>query len=294
MNRREFLLTTGTIVALAGCLTEEQINHSQDDNNGSSWEDVEPDERFQLVDFEVPKDNEVPIGDEISWSITIRNRSDEDATFESDVILCEGACMEAEHWQKVEEISLEIPTDETETYEFEGDSWGVLRALTYRVVKLDELFDISITGELFDLGETAESPNDIFATVEDFELQDSYTYTDSDGDEIIEESSPGSQWAFIWIKAWHESQGRTHLPRQSSFTIHHEYIGDDDLSYHYEYSPESISKEQEEYNGDEVLPDTERDGWIAFEIPNDVSLNNITIGWEETSNERYGARWIVS
>lgn len=176
--------------------------------------------------------------------------------------------------------------------------WGVVEGTeTYETVMGDERTIPKITlvdYEDFEsqrtiqkpFGEYYETPNDIFATVFNVDLKATYDYEDYNGDTAQAEPEEGNQWCFVFVDATNESDSTERLPYEGDIkVISGDRQYDDQILY-----DEPINLADRRYEGEEVQAGITRTGWIPYQIPSGLNVEDLKVVW---SDEVPGLEWTV-
>ena len=263
MQRREYLVAAGTVAtASMGGIGQAPKASAQDS-------------QFELVEVEAP--TEVGVMDPFTYSYTVANAGDEDATFWTYFTL--------DAWGESEVISerhaLEIPAGEEETVENNTAHSPYIGTLRYTIHEFDQSFSIEAGPASREVGEEWRSPNDIRLRVNNIEFTDTYEYEDYDGATSEESASAGSQWAFIDFYAENVGNESEYIPYDRDVNI----IADGQ-----QFETAYITKEEGAYESDQIRPEISREGWIAYEIPAELTPEDIEVSY---TNDVYEGEWTV-
>lgn len=294
MRRRKYLTVWGgLLVSLAGCAEgsdsgDAEAASGEDDATETEADTVEPTETeeprepsFELASADAP--DEVEINQDWTWSMTIRNSGDAEGTFSTTIYVTD---LEANNRATVSDIEETIGPGESYTYESSLDSYPYITRLRFELEDGTELFEVQVLSRWLSFTELYESPNQVLATVTDVEFQDSYTWEGSSGRAYEEEPDAGNRWAFVYVYAENNSESTELLPTKGDFTV---WVDDR------QYDHSLIGTDEGQYEGGEVGPDVDRDGWICYEVPEDVATSDLSIEWfGSTVSGDYGVRWSVS
>lgn len=302
MNRRKVLLGSGVVLTstLAGCTGNEtgngensgNGNSTNPSNSGNNESDTEEptdggngntdnesagEPEFEVESLDMPE--EVEVGEEWSWSITVANTGDADGTFETAVYVKTADT----DFTEVGTIELEIPAGGTATYESDTGTLRYITRATYRFEALDLEQEIQAVSRSLTFGESYRTPQDIVVTAHSIDLRDVYEYENYDGETATEEASSGSQWAFLEFEAANESGSSEFVPLEGDVSL---IAGDT------QYDSQYISKEDGKYEGGEVQPGITREGWIAYEIPSDLRVGDLEVAYSGSNFEgEWSVRW---
>ena len=280
----------GSVLALAGCVgdtdddtdpgddtddepepaddtddTDDDDAPEPDDDTDDTDDEPEPDPEavLEVVEYDFPE--EVEAGEEWSWSVTVENTGGADGTFESGVFFSEPDG-QREH---LGDISLDVPAGESAIYESDTAAFPYVTRIEFYFDEPDESVVVSILTATLNFGEYFRNPDGIEMTVNEVDLRSSYTYEDWDGSDATEEASSGYQWAFVYFEATNDSGSSEWLPWEGDVNI---------LVNGSQYDNEYIHKEEGRYEGgSEVADGVTREGWLAYEVPDDLSVSDLDI-----------------
>lgn len=284
MNRRRFL-TAGTVALIAGCTGGGQSGPEAEGTptptqSPSPTPSPEPTPTataappsFRVVDIQAPE--EVEIGKAFSIEITVENTGGQAGSFSAPIYLknTEYDWTEGPVWdfgtiqpgESVTERSAEVSLDYIDRYTFRmGESSTTAVAQTVSAKQR--------------WGSVYTTPRGYKIRVDEPELQSSYEYEDYQGNTAESEPDSGFQWAFVnvWVK---NETGQTNFsPLATEFPIlagNSQYDGSTYLI------DEPVEKGQP-FEGGELQPDVEREGWIAYQVPAELGVDDLVVGWSQT------------
>lgn len=296
MNRRGFLTTCATlsIGAIAGCSSggdtstdnttttritsdvETTISETSTEKTETTTEVGEPE--FKLISFDAPK--QVEIGKEFTIKAEIKNVGNAAGKFHS---VISGKTVDSD-WQKAGDIETEeIAPGETATWTSKTVTFSYQMQTTFRIEQLDKQFTIRSVSRKLAFGETFTSPEGVAVTVQKLELKTYYEYEDYDGNTAEKRAGDGKQWAFVYLKAKNETGESQFVPLTTDVNL---------VAGNTQYDEAYINKEANKYDGGEVESGIVRKGWIAYEIPDDLSKADVRVAWSgEDINGKWSVRW---
>lgn len=221
---------------------------------------------FVVESVDIPE--EVEIGEEWSWAITIANTGEVGGTFRTEVT----ASIGDSDFQRLGEIELEIPAGETATYESETATTSYLTQATLRFEEFDLERDVNVVTRSLTFGEPYQNPEGIVTVAHGIDLQSSYTYEGYDGSEETETAGDGMMWAFLEFEATNDGGSPEYVPSDSDISI---------ITGNQQYNSTYINKEEGQYESDEIQPGITRRGWIAYEIPNDLTGEDLSVAYSD-------------
>lgn len=169
--------------------------------------------------------------------------------------------------------------------------WGVVEgSVTYETVMGDErtipritLVDYeefeTVQNRDLNVEETYETPQGVSVTVLDIELQDSYEYEDYQEEIASAEPDTGNQWCFVVFESTNNSGSAEFIPFDSDISIvSNGSQFDSDFAL-----DEPINRNEGAYEGGEVQDGISRTGWILYQIPDDLLLDDIEVVWSDST-----------
>ena len=296
MKRRNYLAVGGTVAgAITGALghetvgvaagdeqpEEDQVNEDagEESKNGDEDDQTATAGQFELVGMEVP--DEVAVMTPFTYSYTVANTADEDATFWTYFTVdAFGRAGVAETRE-----GLKIPAGERATVERNTAHAEYLGTVRYHVEAFPASVSFRAVPASRELGEVWRSPEDLTVVVEGIELRDSYEYEDPDG-AVVEEPAPErSRWAFVLVRVENVATESRSLPRDRAFKI---------ISDGQQFDRVRVKATDGAYEGCRVEPDTARSGWIAYAVPTGLTTADAVVSYTDgDANGEWTARWAV-
>lgn len=244
---------------------------------GVRWSSLESIQKFELVDVEYP--NQIEVDREWTFELTVRNTADTSRSFETEVF----SRIHDDAFEQLDVFQYEVQGSDERTIESPSISLEYAEETTILIAEIDSRFSFDVEYKQTTIGESYRNPDDIVTIVDEVDLRDSYTYEGWDGEEREEEAAEGMQWAFVFVEVENDGDESEYLPRKSDFTIR---VG---VS---QFDDEWISKGEGEYDSGEVGPGVVREGWIAYEIPEELTADELTIVYSDSDfTGGYGAHW---
>jgi hypothetical protein len=293
MRRRTYLTVAVSTIPLAGCSEtatdpanggngdggggDESTSEQSEESNGSaeSEPEPEPEPEFEVRSVNAPE--EVELGEEWSYSMTVANTGDADGTYTGVVEIDSPAFQQPE----TSEFSSDITAGEEVTYESGTVTTEIITELT--ITLEGESTTVQFVSAKLDFGDTYEAPDDVTVTVKWVDLQGAYRYEGFNGEMRMVDASEGRQFAFVEVVVENDSGSVTLIPYGQDFAIRVDQR---------QYDPVVVNLEEGKYAGGEVGPGVVREGWIAYEIPEELGEEDLTVEWfEQTVRGDHGARW---
>jgi hypothetical protein len=276
MNRRGVIeaIGVGGLTVLAGCSSNSSNEQSE---QGQSSAPVD----FEIVAYNTPKTLE--IGERGEIEITVHNAGERKADFRAPLYVRTPGreWEELGYWTASGVLSgfnetLQSPSGGiTKPIQFDH-----IQRVQYRLGELSKSPVIQITPANLSWGEQYTTPEGYIIGINQPRLQDTYEHKKF-GYTVSAEPDDGNQWVFVNAYVKNET-GQTALsPFGSDFVLIYD---NSQVRQNYDDSPFYDPINQgDEFEGGELQPGIERSGWIAYQIPSNISANEITIAWSKTT-----------
>jgi hypothetical protein len=171
-------------------------------------------------------------------------------------------------------IGGEIPAGEEKTYE-KSMTANSVSTNVMSLAGTDAESNLRIVPKRIQVGEEYTTSNDIGITVESIDLEEFYMYEDYMGEESVNEPESG-QYVFVDLRTQNQGDVPKRLPSSIDFQV---------LANNRQYESTTLYDEPadrgESYEGGEVQPGIIRDGYMTFEVPEDVNKEDISVVWNE-------------
>jgi len=251
MNRRTLLSLSGAgLAALAGCGSSAPEPREQTATNEPT-PTAEPE--FELTSFETPAEAE--IGEEFSFTFTVRNVSGRRAEFSTalEVRLAGG------EWSSSSEWSSMIDPGSEETFESRPLTANYLGEYDVRLTFFDEVATTVFVPARAHFGYAHEFYNGAVASVVEVVEED----------EIGEyQTESGEKFMRAFVQAENTAENIITLPSPASFAL---------LADNSQF--ERQGSFQDPYPGGDVQPGVVRSGYVTFVVPDNVSRSDVQIVW---------------
>ena len=253
MNRREYLASTSLFVGgVAGCA--EDPTTQQSTTESESTPDPTP---FELVGVDAPE--EVEIGQSVSYAFEIRNTAEQEQVFETDIRTRLG---EHSDWGIANTWTERMPAGETRLLESEPFTANYMGDFAVDIAALDERITIVFSNANLEYGYNFDIWNGATVSVVDVEFANQIgSYVPENG-----------QFARAYVSATNASNEVVNLPAPQDFSV---------LVGNTEYEPLNI-QEGDFYEGGEVQPEILREGFVTFEVGDNVAIEDIVVVWSIT------------
>lgn len=245
------------------------------DNSTSGTQDESPTDNSESSDISLNSLNvpgEVEMGESYTVEATFENSGGKSGEFETTVMIRDHDSSSFSATENT--ISGEIGPGEQETYETSLKASDV-SSNVIGLAGTNAESSLRIVPKKIEVGDEYSTSNRIGITVKSVELASYYRYEDYMGEERIQEPDSG-QYIFVNIKTQNQGDVPKSLPSSYDFQIvanNRQY--ESTTSYN-----EPIGK-GEIYEGGEVQPGIIREGYMVFEVPEDVNKGDISVVWNE-------------
>jgi hypothetical protein len=310
MDRRRLvqLIGVGATVGIAGCSSDNSEASGGDGGSDSTdttantdtdtdtetetetetetaTETAEPAE-FELVEYNIPET--VEIGEAVTFEITVRNTGGQTDDFVAPLYYRtpDTDWQEGGDWTFTDVQPGESVTAETA----EPIVFDYIQRYEYGLGDFSETAVLQTVSAKVAWGNEYTTPAGYRIRADTPTLQDSYEYEDYQENTEDAEPDNGGQWAFInvWVK--NETGQANYSPLSNDFGLLYENSQSDAQTL---FVNEPINK-GDAFDGGELQPGVERSGWIAFAIPSEMQLNELTLAWsQDTFEGQIAANWGV-
>lgn len=293
MRRRTFvsIASTGAIMSLAGCSSDEpevggssenelssdtqptqsesadnEPTQSTQSDSSNNEQTKEPEASFEVVEYNLPET--VAIDSSVSGNITVRNVGDAagGATTQLYVQTPDS------DWSVVNEYEIEnLEAGGTTELSVEMSGFNYIDRYELALGNSDKTAVIQTVSAEIDWGNEYTTPDGYVIRIDRPELQDTYTTEGFDGKT---EESPDNrgQWAFANVYVKNETGQSSYSP--TGFSL---ITGSSQYDSRFILS-DPINK-GEKYDSGDLQPGIERSGWLAYELPENLSVSDLTMAW---------------
>ena len=288
LTRRHYLTAGGVAVftGIAGCTSEGEDN-AENANNGDETTDTDAsssgsaeasaEASFEIVGLDAPE--QVEIGDPHRFSVDVKNTGEADGTWTDTLLFKSGN----EDWQEVGEVEMDIPAGETATWQSGEVAWDYQTMVTLGFQEAQQQFQIQVVAAALAYGESFTNPRDMEVSCHDVQLKDAYEYKDYNGQTTYEQAAEGKQWAFVYLRAENVGGSTEFTPLEREVSV---------VAGNTQYDSEYIMKEEGKYDGGEINPGIVREGWLCYEIPDNLSVDDLVVVYSEGNYEGdWTVRW---
>lgn len=286
MERRRYLLAVASLAGVAGCggggpggdtASEATTDRPTPTPTRTATPTPTPTEpEFALRSIDLPA--EVGAGEPFSWSLTVANTGDGDGVFRTAV----SSRRSGEAYERLGEIELEIAAGDTETFESERGRLPYLSTVTFRFDAIDVTREVSVVPRSLLFYDTYRNPAGVATAADGLRLREAYTYETEDGVAALP-AAAGRQWAFVTFEAANTSDAPARAPRRSDVTL----LADDAR-----YDSVYVLKEEGRYRGGEIASGVTRRGWIGYEVPAALAVDDLAVAYRGQDREgEWAVRW---
>jgi hypothetical protein len=281
VNRRKFI--TGVVAAgsisVAGCSSDEgdstESTETEESSDESSTEETASGEaQFEFVEWNVPSEVEINQGVEIG--VTVENTGGTAGDFAAPLY----ERTPDSDWTNMTEIDFGTiqPGNDVEMV-FEDVVYDYVNRYELRLGDFQQTTVLQTVSAQIDWGNEYITPNGYIIRVDEPELQDSYEYEDYSGAVSQKEPDDGDQWAFVNVYVKNETGQAASSPLALDMALiygNSQSDGDTVLI-------DEPTNKGEPFDGGELQPGIERSGWIAYQVPSDISTDDLTMAWSDTT-----------
>jgi hypothetical protein len=292
VNRRKLIkgVVTASAVAISGCSgdegdptgsteseeSDEETDTETSDGGTASEETASEEAEFEFVEWTTP--SEVELNEEIEVGMVVKNTGSQAGDYTAPLY----QRTPNSDWTRVSEVDFgTIQPDEEVEMVFEDVAYSYINRYALRLGDFQKTSVIQVLSAKIDWGTEYTTPNGYIISVDEPELQDSYEYEDYNGEVSPKEPDSGGQWAFLNAYVKNETGQSKYSPLAGDINL---LYGSSQADGETILIDEPINK-GEPFEGGELQPDVERSGWIAYEIPADVSTDDLTVAWSKTTIE---------
>jgi len=298
MDRRAFL-RSGVVIAaagVAGCGSgtetdrpasgdpstespEPTTESPTDEPAGETPTSTPAEASIEVTEVDYP--SELPAGRPYTWEYTLENTGEEDGTF-SETLYVQFE-FTPNQWAESASVEHSVPAGETKTISREATAFHWTTSFTGRIGEDGPEFESELTPPHMDAGETFSMTTGITATAREISFQQSYSWKSSDGTMYEEEASDEKQWAFLDFRAENTGDEPASAPSEFDISL---VVGNS------QYDRTAITRDDGRYEGGEIQPDIVREGWVAFEVPDDLSASDVEAVWSsQDAYDSWTAYW---
>lgn len=281
VDRRKFITSVATAgtIAVAGCSSDEgdptgstENGESSDDSTGDESDSGEA--QFEFVEWNAP--SEVELNEEFEFEMVIENIGEGTGNFTAPLY----QRTPDSDWSQATEVDFgTVQSGEQSEAAFVENAYSYINRYELRLGDFQQTHAIQVISAKIDWGSQYTTPSGYIIQVDEPELQASYEYENYNGEVSPKEPESGGQWAFVNVYVKNETGQAASSPFASDFDLlyaNSQSDGDTVLI------DDPVNK-GEPFEGGELQPGVERSGWIAYEIPGDISTDDLTVAWSKTT-----------
>lgn len=288
MKRRSFAATVGigVITSISGCssdspeTTDGSSSDSSDSNTDGSNSESTDDQStqdgeasFEVIEYNLPET--VSIGSTFSGTITVENVGNAAGSFSSPLYVR----TPDSDWTEVNEYSAEN-VEPGDGVELSVEVSGLQYINRYEIAlgQSDTTAIVQTVSASKDWGTEYTTPEGYRIRVDEPELQTSYAYENYSGETEQQSPEDRGQYGFVNVYVKNETGQTAYSPLSSEFALVSESSQFDSTIL----LNDPINK-GEQFEGGELQPGIERSGWIAYELPADLSVSDLMMAWSKTT-----------
>ncbi len=251
-----------------------ETDDTEEEDDDEDEEELEPE--FRFGGFSAP--DEVNLNEEFQVEFTVENVGEAEGTYETEI---------RHHFEwtgyTFEDISLEVPAGESATYSSEEFSMPYLGWFELEVPDFNERVRTNSMRPRLSFEDSFRTPRGLEIEVLEGDTTSRYRYRRSDGT-LGNRSAPGTntRWGRVMIRCSNTTDRSLEPPALSEFDM-----------------PQAVADVVDDeqmvdgYSDDRrIAEDGVREGWLVFEVPDDVTRGDLSLIWEREFDEGESrARW---
>jgi hypothetical protein len=259
-------------------------DNSRDDESSENDESNDPEPAsFEVIEYNLPE--RVALDEEVDFTITVQNTGGQSGSTTLPLYIRSPS----EEWQEATEYSLEdVGAGETVSLNvYDGASFDYIYRVEFRLGESSETAVLQTVSAKISWGNEYTTPTGYRIRVDTPNLIETYEYEDYLGETQEKEAESGI-WAFVnvWVK---NETGQTEFsPIANDFGLLYGNSQSDGNTLLVD-EPTNLG---EPFDGGELQPNVERSGWIAYQVPDGTSVEDLTMGWsKETIDGQIAVNW---
>lgn len=281
-TRRRFVTvaSASVVTGLAGCVddgapsdegpTDESANDTDGEpSDDGATNDTDAMDPASITATSIEAPSRADLGDPFDLEVTLRNDGQASGSYPLEVYRRRGA-----EWERIHSEDVSVEADATSSVTISGVNGSVVGPLRFRVGSDGPTAETAVGGAQRTVGERFTSDGVAFS-VDAIEYRREYVWQDDESERRVK-APDRQQYAWVTVTAENVAETRRDLPRPRDFSL---------LLQGDEYEPADIKRERDRYEGGSVLSGTQRSGWIAFQIPNQIPKDEVRIAWDHRSDE---------
>lgn len=289
MKRRQFLSMI-PILGLAGCTNTEQRQGTTRETSTPHEESTDTVTRSpaEFVIEGVSAPAEVEITQSFNVRIDVRNRGGQRGTLRSQLIADDNITMSERFDFSIavgpgesESIDVEVQLDYVDTY-------------SLRVANSEIATTIDIVPADLKVGESFQEDNGLMFAVSDLVLVENFKYLSSFSGEVeTHEPADGYQFGFVKVHCDNptsESLGTPQL-RNSNLIVAGEQFGNPLHPATRNFDFRGRFESDRMYQATESVPSAEVSGWVIYQVPEGVGVEEIEVVWAMGLNSEQLVTW---
>lgn len=281
VTRRKFItgIVTAGSISVAGCSSDEgdptgSTESEESSDETSSGETSSGEAQFEFVEWNVSSEVEINQGVEIG--VTVENTGEAAGDYSAPLY----ERTPDSDWTNMTEIDFGTiqPGNDVEMV-FEDVVYNYINRYELRLGDFQQTTVLQTVSAQIDWGTEYTTPSGYIIRVDEPELQGSYEYEDYTGAASQKEPDSGGQWAFVNVYVKNETGQAASSPLAFDMSLiygNSQADGDTVLV-------DDPANKGEPFDGGELQPGIERSGWIAYQVPSDISTDDLTMAWSTTT-----------
>lgn len=282
MKRRSFAATVGigVIASISGCSSESSEStggsnsESPDDTTqDSSGSEPGGDSSFEVTSYDLPET--ASLESTVEGTITVENVGDSSGGFTSPLYIRSPNS----DWVEIGEYTAEnIEAGESVAVDVEITGLQYINRYEVALGQSERTHIVQTVSANLDWGTEYSTPEEYRIRVDEPELQNSYAYENFQGETEQQTPEDRGQYAFVNVYSKNETGQTAYSPLSNEFAL-----VSDSSQFDTTYLLNDPTNKGEQYDGGELQPGIEREGWIVYELPADLSVSDLTMAWSKTT-----------
>lgn len=293
MNRRDVLgnITLIGSVAIAGCSSdggrEQDTSPDNEQSESDDGQSAEPTEEelseednqqgsasFEIEEWDVP--SEIEINETFTQSVMVTNTGDAAGELSTELY----QRTPESDWTSIEDADFgTIEPGETATVSYDGISYRYVNRYEFRLGDFEQTTVLQTVSAKLEWGAEFTTPNGYVIRVDEPNFQATYSYEDYSGASSEARPEDGGQWVFVNAYVKNETGQAAFSPLGSEFALIYGSSQADGETL----LINDPAEKGEPFDGGELQPNVERSGWIAYEVPSGLSVEDVRIAWSQTT-----------
>ena len=273
MDRRAVITSAAMLgaAAISGCTGNG--DDGEPDPEPESTEEPPAEAQFEFVEWNMP--SEAEIGEAIEVGMVVENVGGQAGEYVAPLY----ERTPDSNWTRVSEVDFgTIQAGEEVEMVFEDVVYSYVNRYELRLGDFQQTSALQVVSAKVDWGAEYVTPDGYRIEVERPDIEESYEYEGLFGSLSERTPDSGNVWAFVnvWVK--NETGTTAFSPTTSDFSLRFENTQVEPIVV-----TEDVVGRNQQYESGDLQPGVERSGWILYEVPDEVSREDIFIGYNQTT-----------